>query len=253
MRLRAYSVFPRQVIEDRGYYLNGYLSSEALEPYFLKMGLLLRSLTSHYQFMKVLIAEDQPPIIITLEKIIKDIYPSAEVSSSLTTTKAIKLLKKNQFNLVISDLDFEEGKRFTVADEARKKKTPCIIYSLYYNKTLTDKAKELKAVAYVCKLGKLDHIIYAIQSYRELSHYRCPVTIRKQVTTSSKPIKRIKIGGREEEMLRLIISGQTQKEVSETMGITINTVRSNLRDIIKKNESTLPQIIRNYLEWNHPK
>lgn len=215
--------------------------------------MLLRNLTSHYLFMKILIAEDQPPIIITLEKIIKDIYPNAVVSTSLTTAKAISYLKKKKFDLVISDLDFEEGKRFTVADEAKKNDTPCIIYSLYYNKTLTDKANELMVAGFVCKLGQLDHIIYAIQNFKNLDNYRCPVTLKKQKTTSSKPMKRLKIGDREEEMLRLIISGKTQKEISETMGITINTVRSNFRDIIKKNNSTLPQIIRNYLDWNNPK
>ena len=202
--------------------------------------------------MKVLIAEDQTPIINALEKIILDVFPDEEVTSSQTTMRAIRLIDKIRFNLVISDLDFQEGKRFSVVIAAKKKRIPCIIYSLYYNKSLTEKAKELMVAAYVCKLGKLDHISYAIKNFQSLDRFICPVTKRKQKNILSLPFKKVLLRKREEEVLKLIIRGSTQNEAAKIHNITRGSVSSYMRDIIKKNEATLPQIIRNYLEWNHP-
>jgi DNA-binding NarL/FixJ family response regulator len=202
--------------------------------------------------MKVLIAEDQTPIINALEKIILDVLPDAEVTSSQTTMRAIRLIETNRFDLVISDLDFQEGKRFSVVIAAKKKRIPCIIYSLYYNKSLTEKAKELMVAAYVCKLGKLDHISYAIKNFQSLDRFFCPVTKRKQKNTLSLPFKKVLLRKREEEVLKLIIRGYTQNEAATILNITRGSISSYMRDIIKKNEAPLPQIIRNYLEWNHP-
>ena len=202
--------------------------------------------------MKVLIAEDQTPIINALEKIILDVLPDVEVTSSQTTMRAIRLIDKTRFDLVISDLDFQEGKRFSVVIAAKKKRIPCIIYSLYYNKSLTDKAKELMVAAYVCKLGKLDHISYAIENFQSLDRFIYPVTKRKQKNILSLPFKKVLLRKREEEVLKLIIRGSTQNEAAKILNITRGSVSSYMRDIIKKNEATLPQIIRNYLEWNHP-
>jgi DNA-binding NarL/FixJ family response regulator len=203
--------------------------------------------------MRILIAEDQTPIILALEKIIQSIYPTAKVDSSQTLNSALNQMVDSKYDLIISDLDFEEGKRFAVVKEAKSHKTPCIIYSLYYNKILTNKAKELKVAAYICKLGSLDDIEYAIKNYKKLNGYLCKATRIKQNSYTKSPLKKVYIRGREEELLQLVISGYTQKDISKMMGITHNSVRSYLRDIIKNNDSTLPQIIRNYLEWNHPK
>ena len=148
--------------------------------------------------MKVLIAEDQTPIINALEKIILDVFPDVEVTSSQTTMRAIRLIDKTRFDLVISDLDFQEGKRFSVVIAAKKKRIPCIIYSLYYNKSLTEKAKELMVAAYVCKLGKLDHISYAIENFQSLDRFIYPVTKRKQKNILSLPFKKVLLRKREE-------------------------------------------------------
>ena len=138
--------------------------------------------------MRILIAEDQTPIILALEKIIQNIYPTAKVDSSQTLNSALNQMVDSKYDLIISDLDFEEGKRFAVVKEAKSHKTPCIIYSLYYNKILTNKAKELKVAAYICKLGSLDDIEYAIKNYKKLNGYLCKTTRIKQNSYTKSPL-----------------------------------------------------------------
>jgi DNA-binding NarL/FixJ family response regulator len=77
--------------------------------------------------MKVLIVEDHPIIINTLSKIFLDIYPDALIKSSTNTEDAIKDIQSNTFDLIISDLDFDGEKRFTVAELAKKHQIKCII------------------------------------------------------------------------------------------------------------------------------
>lgn len=201
--------------------------------------------------MKILIAEDQTPIIHTLEVIIDELFPTATVFSFDNLTEALNTLDQNQIEFIISDLDFKEGKRFDLIKEAKDRKIPCIVYTLYHNKVFTDEAKRNKAKYFVCKRGPIKNIKSAIKNYQSDGFKMCPTTIELQSEAKSVVTERIIFSTREQQILEGLMDGLSFSEISNKLNLKYSTIKSYARDMISKHNMPLKSLIANYLNWNH--
>jgi DNA-binding NarL/FixJ family response regulator len=201
--------------------------------------------------MRILIAEDQIPIVDVLERLVHEVYPHSDIDNEQTIKGALSMFHANQYDLVISDLDFKVGKSYALVSAAKSNNVACIIYTLFHNPTFTDKAIELGVTAYVCKRGPLDHIKKAIVNYKNLNRELCKTTQELQKTTKVVLPEKIILKIQEQQIVECLIEGKSYNEIAQTMGLKYNTVKTYIRDLIKTHNKTMQQIIDSYLLWYH--
>lgn len=203
--------------------------------------------------MKVLIVEDHPIIINTLSKIFLDIYPDALIKSSTNTEDAFIELQSNTFDLIITDLDFDGEKRFTVAELAKKHQIKCIIYSGHYNKAFIKKAMELDVIGFVSKLGNIYDLQYALKNYQTLRNYICKFCESQNHQTNNNEILPPDITGIEEHILDLLLIQKPRKEIAKGLDITAGSLNTYINRMTAKNNCNLVGLIHRYIVWKKNK
>ena len=203
--------------------------------------------------MNVLIIEDHPIIINTLSKILLDIYPDALIKSSTNTEDAVKDLQSHTFDLIISDLDFDGEKRFTVAELAKKHQIKCIIYSGHYNKAFIKKAMELDVIGFVSKLGNIYDLQYALKNYQSLKNYICKFCESQNLQTDNNEILPPDLKGIEELILDLLLIQKPRKEIAKELDITAGSLNTYINRMTAKNNCNLVGLIHRYIVWKKNK
>lgn len=203
--------------------------------------------------MNVLIVEDHPIIINTLSKILLDIYPDALIKSSTNTEDAVKDLQSHTFDLIISDLDFDGEKRFTVAELAKKHQIKCIIYSGHYNKAFIKKAMELDVIGFVSKLGNIYDLQYALKNYQTLMNYICKFCESQNLQTDNNEILPPDLKGIEERILDLLLIQKPRKEIAKELDITAGSLNTYINRMTAKNNCNLVGLIHRYIVWKKNK
>lgn len=203
--------------------------------------------------MNVLIVEDHPIIINTLSKFLLDIYPDALIKSSTNTEDAVKDLQSHTFDLIISDLDFDGEKRFTVAELAKKHQIKCIIYSGHYNKAFIKKAMELDVIGFVSKLGNIYDLQYALKNYQSLKNYICKFCESQNLQTDNNEILPPDLKGIEERILDLLLIQKPRKEIAKELDITAGSLNTYINRMTAKNNCNLVGLIHRYIVWKKNK
>ncbi len=203
--------------------------------------------------MNVLIVEDHPIIINTLSKILLDIYPDALIKSSTNTEDAVKDLQSHTFDLIISDLDFDGEKRFTVAELAKKHQIKCIIYSGHYKKAFIKKAMELDVIGFVSKLGNIYDLQYALKNYQSLKNYICKFCESQNLQTDNNEILPPDLKGIEELILDLLLIQKPRKEIAKELDITAGSLNTYINRMTAKNNCNLVGLIHRYIVWKKNK
>jgi DNA-binding NarL/FixJ family response regulator len=182
-----------------------------------------------------------------------DIYPDALIKSSTNTEYAVKDLQSDTFDLIISDLDFDGEKRFTVAELAKKHQIKCIIYSGHYNKAFIKKAMELDVIGFVSKLGNIYDLQYALKNYQSLNNYICKFCDSQNLQTDNNEILPPDLKGIEERILDLLLIQKPRKEIAKELDITAGSLNTYINRMTAKNNCNLVGLIHRYIVWKKNK
>ncbi len=199
--------------------------------------------------MRVLILEDQTNTCLFLEQHILQLYPDAKTSTFNTYKKALSALENNTFELLISDLDFDGAKEFALVEQAYVRNIPCIIYSAHYNQSYIDKASAYKFNAFVCKLGSVASLIYALKNFKTLSLHVCSYIKQKNIETIHS-IAEPQLNGIETTIVQFLIQGLSRNDIATKLKIKTNTLNSYIRDMVAKNKCSLYELIHRYVVWH---
>ena len=200
--------------------------------------------------MKVLIIEDQPIVIKMLSNLILELYPNAFIKSGIQTIIADSLIKSFDFDLIISDLDFNGEKRFSVVELAKNHKIKCIIYTGHYNKAFINKAIELGVVAFISKMGALNDLQYALENYKNLNNFICNFCkTQNQTTAYNIEILTPDLSPTEERILDRILSQKERNVIAKEFAITLNSLNTYINRMTTKNKCNLSVLIHRYIVW----
>jgi DNA-binding NarL/FixJ family response regulator len=200
--------------------------------------------------MKVLIIEDQPIIIKILSNLVLELYPNALIKSSIQTIVADSLIKSYDFDLIITDLDFNGEKRFSVVELAKNYKIKCIIYTGHYNKAFINKAIELGVVAFISKMGALNDLQYALENYKNINNFICNFCkTQNQTTAYNIEILTPNLTPTEERILDRILSQKERNVIAKEFAITLNSLNTYINRMTTKNKCNLSVLIHRYIVW----
>ncbi len=200
--------------------------------------------------MKILIADDHELFLKGLEMILADYDKTAEIVTAKSYSEIFSVMDKTaDFDLILTDLAMP-GAHWL---EAIKKihgetpDTPIIILSAVFDKEIVQKTLDIGAAGYIPKTSSRDVIISAVNLVlsggiyipAELLHNsnQSELNILKSienVSVTGDPKNNVKIlSPRQIDVLKLIASGKSNKQIAYDLGLTEGTVKLHVTAILR--------------------
>jgi DNA-binding NarL/FixJ family response regulator len=195
--------------------------------------------------MNILIVEDHKSFKEGIELYLAQ-FPDYKVWSAENGKQALSILNGSEkINLIISDLNLPEMNGFEMIETARKRfpEVKIIVLTMYYNKNIVRKLKELDVNGFLTKNISLSEISLAIEKINDDKCYITREIISLfqdhefstfQEDSLTNFSKTFSLSPRELDILDLMIENKTNQEIADLAFISTETVKSHRKNIYKK-------------------
>jgi DNA-binding NarL/FixJ family response regulator len=186
---------------------------------------------------KILLADDHVFIRRGLIQILKDEYPSVEVTEAEDGEELVKLVEKNDYDLVISDLDMPGRGGLEALEQIKliKPEIPVLILSIYPEELYAVRVLKAGGSGYLNKNSAPEELISAIQRISLGRKYITPEVAEKllgQNGISDRPHETLT--NKELEIFKMLAVGKTITEIAEILLLALTTVSTHRSRILSK-------------------
>ncbi|MFT4683890.1 MAG: two-component system invasion response regulator UvrY [Flavobacteriales bacterium] len=194
--------------------------------------------------IKVHIADDHKVLIDGIIAVLKTESEIEVVGCSLNGEQVLQWYESNSSDVLILDINMPKVDGISVLQEFKKRnlQPKVIILSSYDDVKLVKEVMKIGAKAFLAKKCASEEIIEAIKTVSSGENYFSKDIQNKIVTSFSEKgdIKNTKllklITDREKEVLVLITKELNTREIAESLFISVNTVETHRKNLIKKLE-----------------
>ena len=210
--------------------------------------------------IKVVVVEDQPPVLKAQLKILQECAEIEVIGTALSGEAALELLEKKQPDVILQDLGLPRMTGIEVTREVKKRwpQVEVLIFTIFDEEEKVIDAVKAGASGYLLKGATSEKIIEAIKEVkaggsviqpnlarRLLKHFhvsegdeppepsRLPLPPGNREEPATRPLTE-----REIEILRLIAKGLSNNEAARVLTLSRATVRTHLEHIYEKLEVT---------------
>jgi DNA-binding NarL/FixJ family response regulator len=190
--------------------------------------------------MKIIVVDDQTLVRKGVISILS-LQDTLEVSGeAINKQDALILIQRERPDLAIIDFHLGRDCGLEVIVEARQVGTTCKFAILTYSKDLKsfERAKELDVDGYISLNAQPEELIYAIQVIQKGRKYYDPDIVDLLMNTQKAPWVDNKLMERltskEREVLKKIGMGFSNRQISESLFITENTVKKHVSHVLSK-------------------
>ena len=186
--------------------------------------------------IKVVIADNHVIFrqgLLKLLQAAQDITVAGEAGNGPET---LELIAKEKPDLAILDISMPGLDGFEIYEKMKSNGLETkVIFLTVHNDTLTaKKAIQANTSGYVLKDNAFEDLLYAIRAVASGGKFISPSISDKILNFSEKESKNHILTGRESEILRLIASGLTNKQIANKLFISIKTVDTHRTNIMQK-------------------
>jgi two-component system, NarL family, invasion response regulator UvrY len=186
---------------------------------------------------RILLADDHSFVRLGLIQILKDEYPSVEITEVADGESLVKEVSKHEFDLVISDLDMPGRSGLEALEQIKliRPNLPVLILSIYAEELYAVRVLKAGASGYLNKNAAPYELIKAVQRILSGRKYITPEIGEKlleQVDSTNSPHELLT--NREFEIFKLLAQGKTITYVAETLSLALTTVSTHRSRIMKK-------------------
>ncbi|MCX6317530.1 MAG: response regulator transcription factor [Bacteroidetes bacterium] len=190
---------------------------------------------------KILLADDHSFIRLGLIQILKDEYPTAEITEVADGDELVKQVSLGDFDIVISDLDMPGRSGLEALEQIKllKPQLPVLILSIYPEELYAVRVLKAGASGYLNKNAAPYELVTAVQRILQGRKYITPEISEKlliNIESDKKPHE--KLSNREFEIFKLLASGKSLSQVAESMSLALTTVSTHRSRILKKLDAT---------------
>jgi len=193
--------------------------------------------------IKIHLIDDHQIIIDGLLAVLKLEDDFQVVGFSLNGESIYERLTANNADVVIMDINMPDIDGIDILKDFQKKGIPCkiIVLSSHDEIKLIKEVLSLGANGYLSKKCAGENIAEAVRKVHGGEQYFCDSIKEKMLTSfsSNKSVDdepRKSITKRELEILQLVVKEFTTKEISEQLTISINTIDTHRKNIMRKLE-----------------
>ncbi|PFD98423.1 DNA-binding response regulator [Bacillus cereus] len=184
--------------------------------------------------IRIVIAEDQKMLrgaLVSLLKLEDDIEVIADVSNGLD---AWNIITKHRPDVCLLDIEIPDITGLEIADKLRTIGHPCkiMIVTTFARPGYLQKAMDAKVEAYLLKDEPIEFLIEAIHKVMNGERIVSTDLAATLFLKEDNPLT-----DREAEILRMVKTGMTTREIGKTLYLTNGTVRNYLSSSIQKLEA----------------
>lgn len=161
----------------------------------------------------------------TLEEELKDVaFGEAEGAR-----QARELVARQPWDLVLLDIGMEDTSGMEALEEMRRlrPKLAVLMVSMYPEKEFALRALRLGAAGYLNKRSAPDELLVAVNKVLAGGRYVSPALadqLAAEIQQAGNQSPHQKLSDREFQVLRLVASGKTLKEIAEELSLSVKTV-----------------------------
>jgi DNA-binding NarL/FixJ family response regulator len=188
---------------------------------------------------RVLIADDHEIVRHGLRDILDTRLGQVAVSEAKDAGEAINLLIKEDWDLVLLDINMPGRSGLEVLEQAKRlrPKTPVLVLTSYPEEQFAVRAFKLGASGYITKLSVSDELITAVQRVLAGGKY-VTASLAERLAASlgagGDQAPHEALSNRDLQVLRLIAVGKSMKEVADELALSEKTVATYRTRISEK-------------------
>jgi DNA-binding NarL/FixJ family response regulator len=187
---------------------------------------------------RVLIADDHEIVRDGLRDILTTRLGKVAVSEAKDAGEAINLLIKEDWDLVLLDINMPGRSGLEVLEEAKRlrPKTPVLVLTAYPEEQFAVRAFKLGASGYINKQSVSDELIIAVKRVLAGGKYvtaSLAERLASRLGATGDKASHEALSNRELQVLRLIAVGKSMKDVADEMALsekTVATYRTRISD-----------------------
>jgi len=189
--------------------------------------------------MKVLIVDDHQIVRHGLQELFADAFPELQVGEAKDSQSAFELLVKQEWDLVLVDVNIPGRGGLEVLQEAKRlrPKTPVLVLSAYPEEEFAVRSLKLGASGYLNKSRASDEIVAAAKKALAGGKYVTASLAEKLAASLASVVQQTpheSLSSRELQVLCMVASGRTIKEIAAEIALSEKTVATYRMRIAKK-------------------
>jgi DNA-binding NarL/FixJ family response regulator len=193
--------------------------------------------------IKVLIADDHPLLRDSISYLLQKHHDFEIVAQAADGEEAVKLATELSPDIVIMDIEMAnvDGVEATKRIKAGRPEVSVLALTIHDDEEFVEAMFEAGAAGYLLKSSYGEELLQAIRTVRlgefVLDSHIGPRVLQKLRVHSGKktPANEPRVlSTRELEVMKLVAQGMTNDEITNSLGISLNTVKRHLMEIFSK-------------------
>lgn len=199
---------------------------------------------------RILIADDHAIVRRGLRALL-DSQPGIEVCSEAATgPEALECVKKEKPDLLLLDLTMPEMNGLQVARAVREEspETDILVLSMHFSEEVAREIMRSGAIGYVLKSDADTELLAAVDHARHRqpfftgqlavsmveSFIQSTPADAEQPAVNNTELEGTTLTGREVQVIQLLANGKSNKQVADTLGVSVRTVESHRNHVMHK-------------------
>jgi len=189
--------------------------------------------------IRLLIVDDHEIVRRGLKEIFANSFPELIVGEAETSQTALELLMKQEWDLMLLDINIPGRSGLEVLEEAKRlrPRTPVLVLSAYPEEEFAIRSLKLGASGYLNKSLGADEMLSAARKVLAGGKYVTASLAEKLAVALGSDVQQTpheSLSSRELQVLRMVASGRTIKEIAAEMALSEKTVGTYRARIAKK-------------------
>ncbi len=200
--------------------------------------------------MRVLLADDHAIFRRGLKEILSEEFPRLVVGESRTGAETLEVASKQNWDIVILDINMPDKNGMDILGDLKriKPKLPVLLLSVHPEEQFARRALKGGAAGYLTKESVPEEIRKAVRRGLSGGRYVSSNLAEKLAddlrADADKPLHEL-LSDREFQVLRMIASGKTVKEIGNEIFLSVKTVGTyRARILVKTGMKTNAELIR---------
>jgi DNA-binding NarL/FixJ family response regulator len=189
--------------------------------------------------MKILIADDHSVFRHGLKDILARQFPGAAFGEAETGQAALEQVWQKHWDVVVLDVTMPGRSGVEILKEIKqtRPKLPVLMLSMHAEEQYGVRVLEAGAAGYVTKLRAPHEVVDAIQRVLAGGKYVTPAIAEKLINrlqTSSRKLPHERLSHREYQVLQMIASGESMKQIAQQLSVSPQTISTHRARMLKK-------------------
>jgi DNA-binding NarL/FixJ family response regulator len=189
--------------------------------------------------IRVVVVDDHEVARRGARSVLADGYPGAEFANACDAREALACLSQGHWDLAVIDIDMPGPDGLQLLQEVKRRwpRMPVLMLSGFSEEELAVHALKLGAAGYVSKSSASDELVNAARKVLAGGRYVSAAVAERLagvVSGDAGQLPHEALTARELQVLRLVASGRTHKEIAADLGLSEKTVATYRQRVTDK-------------------